>query len=92
MIIPDRKKAIGVILSKMKPDGSQVEGGEMKNEEHIDEHEQALHSHAEDILSALHNKSAADLAKALNNFLEEHDMHEQEESPEEERAEHSEEE
>lgn len=90
MIIPDRKKAVGLIISKMKPDGTHENGAEVKNEEEIDEHDSALQAHAEDIINALHNKSASDLARALNNFLEEHDMHEESESPEEEREEHSE--
>lgn len=77
MIIPSKKKAVSVIISKMRPDGSMNEGGEVKNEVEADVKDSALHSHAEDMISAIHNKSPSDLMHAMRNFLSEHELHEE---------------
>lgn len=79
MMIPSKKKAIGVILSKYKPDGTYSDGGEVKNEVAMDVEHSALHSHAEDMIHAFHNKSPADLVRAMNNFMEEHELHQEKE-------------
>lgn len=74
-MIPDRKKAVGVIISRMKPDGAMHEGGEVKNEEQVDPNMEAFHSHAQSIMSAIHNKSPGEFVSAMKNFLAEHEAH-----------------
>jgi hypothetical protein len=82
MIIPDKKKAVGIIISKMKPDGSFSEGGEaMQNEEEMDSDMEAKKSIAADIIEAMHSKSAHDLMVALEAFFEECDREPHEEGP-----------
>lgn len=82
MIIPDKKKAVGVILSKYKPDGTYADGGEVKNEEQVMPDMEAFHSHAESIMSAIHNKSPGEFVTAMRNFLSEHELHEDQEQEE----------
>ena len=94
MIIPNKKKAIGVILANYKPDGSMSHGGDVMPEpeaEHdeVNVQQEALKSHAADMIEAMHNKSAHDLMEALYAFLEQREIHEEQESPEEEAQEHS---
>jgi hypothetical protein len=90
MMIPEKKKAIGIILSKYRPDGTMHDGGAvLKNEEELNAEHEALKSHAADIIEAIHSKSAHDLMVALVSFLEQHELHEESESEEEEKAEHS---
>lgn len=82
MIIPERKKAAGVILSKYKPDGSYADGGTVKSEEQVMPDMAAFHAHAESILSAVHNKSPGELVQAMKNFLAEHEAHSDKEDEE----------
>lgn len=90
MMIPDKKKAMGVILSRYKPDGTMSEGGEVKNEVEMDVKNSALHSHAADMITAIHNKSPSEFVSAMNNFLEEHQLHQDEpESDKEEPSDYS---
>lgn len=70
MIIPDRKKAVSVILSKMKPHGM-AEGGEVKDEAPVDAKDGALKAIAEDMLMAVEQKSPMDLVNALQAFMSE---------------------
>jgi len=77
MIIPGSKKPIGIIISKMHKDAKMSEGGEVKNEVEANVRDNALHSHAEDIMSSIHNKSPGDLVRAMKNFLEEHGLHQE---------------
>jgi hypothetical protein len=90
MIIPGKKKAFGIMISKLHKDSGMKDSSvAMKNEESIDEKSEALHSHAQSMIDAIHSKSPADLVEAMKSFLEEHDLHEASESKEEEKAEHS---
>lgn len=75
MILPEKKKAVGIILAKYKPDGSMAHGGVVNNEEQVDPNMEAFHSHAQSIMSAINNKSPAELVSAMKNFIEEHQMH-----------------
>lgn len=70
MIIPDRKKAVTVILSKMRGDGSE-KSQEVKSEESLDPHNEALKTISEDILQAISDKSAMDLSTALSALVRE---------------------
>lgn len=79
MIIPGKKKAFGIMISKMHKDGKMDEGPAMKNEVELDVKDSALHSHAEDMISAFHNKSPSELVSAMKNFLEEHGLHQENE-------------
>lgn len=80
MIIPEKKKAVSVILSKFKPDGSErTPDIEVKPEEEINEHDESLKAIAEDIMSAVESKSAHDLLVALRAFISECSMHEDDE-------------
>lgn len=76
MMHGDKKKAVGIILSRMNPEGKMAEGGVVKNEAGIDPQDAALHAHASDMMSAIHNKSPGDLVRAMKNFMEEHQLHE----------------
>ena len=68
MIIPDHKKTVSVILSKMgqKPD----------EKENMGENVEALHVAAEDLINAIHDKNALAVAEALKAFIELHESHE----------------
>lgn len=85
MIIPDKKKAVGIILSRMSPEAPKAPEMEMSEENHREEIMKAI---AADILEAMHSKSAHDLSNALCAFLEQHDLHEASESAKEEASEH----
>lgn len=87
MIIPNKKKAASIIVERMHPNEGYAKGGEVeKSDEEV--HQEAMKSIAADILQAIHSKSAEMLKSSLMSFLEQHDMHEASESPEEEAAEH----
>lgn len=81
-MIPDRKKAVGLIISKMHPDNKMSDGGEVKNEVEMDVKDSALHEHAKDIFSAIHNKSPHEFVQAMKNFMEEHQLHQDKEGEE----------
>lgn len=66
MMHDKNKGAVGIILSKMKPDGSESQGP-MKPEEDMSE-DADLHSIAEDMLMAMEQKSASGLVDALKAF------------------------
>lgn len=69
MIIPDRKKTVSVIISRMNPDGKPSGNLEVKPEEAIDERMGAIKSIAEEIMMAIKSGSAMDLAQALKAFM-----------------------
>ncbi len=81
MIPLDKKKAVGIILAKHK-DGGMAHGGVVNNEQQIDPNMEAFHSHAQSIMSAIHNKSPAELVSAMRNFLDEHEMHQDQDGEE----------
>lgn len=81
MIIPSKKKAVGIIISKMKDGGAMEDSAPMKNEEEMDENMEAKKSIAEDIMTAMHNKSSHDLMVALEAFFQECDREPHEEGP-----------
>lgn len=66
MIIPDKKKAISVILSKMNKDGSVTESHVAPETGAHDEYT----SFAEDIIHAIESKSVQKLASCLRAFHE----------------------
>lgn len=70
----DEKKALTTIISKRKSDGEKVSAAPMKTEEvkSEDGKEDPRHLAAQDILSAIHEKSADKLNQALQNH---HDLH-----------------
>lgn len=78
MIIPEKKKAVGIIMAKYKPDGTYADGGEVKNEEQIMPDMAPFHAHAQSIMSAIHNKSPGEFVTAMRNFLDAHELHEDE--------------
>jgi len=71
----DKKKAAGIILSKMHPDGHSedkqhfAQGGAVENVDHDFE---GLHAAAQEMMDAIHNKSPMDVHKALSSYLELH--------------------
>lgn len=67
MIIPDNKKTVSIILSKMKPGGGESRQ-EMPQEQAIDDKDEALKAIAEDMIKAFEDKSALDLVSALKAF------------------------
>lgn len=73
MIIPDRKKAVTMILSKLNSTetGEQTPGVEMKHEESAVAADQPLHAIAQDAISAFERKSPAELTSALKAFFAE---------------------
>lgn len=68
MIIPDKKKAVTVILSKLRPDGSETRQDVLPEDE-MDENDSDLKAIAEDMLHAYESKSASDLVTALKAFI-----------------------
>lgn len=70
IIIPDKKKAVGIILSRMHPEAPKAEEAP-KEESHRHE---ILKSIAADILEAIHSKSADDLYNALCSFMEQEEL------------------
>jgi hypothetical protein len=82
MIIPGKKKAIGVILSRMGgPDQ------EVKEEASMDSHDEAIKVIASELINAIESKSAmgvVDALKALIGEIQEMDEEQDEEMKEEE--------
>lgn len=72
MIIPDRKKAVSVILSKMGGDGAE-KSQEVKNETPGDDTQGALRAITEDVMQAFHDKSIEGLMSSLKAFCTEVD-------------------
>lgn len=68
MIIPDKRKAISVILARHNTSGVQ-DHAEMKPEHEMDDGDANLKSIAEDVIRALEQKSAHDLMMALRAFV-----------------------
>lgn len=82
MMIYDHKKAIATMMAKKDPKDGSMSTAPMKPES-VKKEDGSLdgrHSAAEDILMAIHEKSAAKLMEALSNF---YDLHEMEESAQE---------
>ncbi|HNJ37813.1 MAG TPA: hypothetical protein PL071_07325 [Nitrosomonas sp.] len=67
MIIPDNKKTVSIILSKMKPGGGESRQ-DVVPEQAIDDKDEALKAIAEDMIKAFEDKSAMDLVSALKAF------------------------
>jgi len=84
MIIPDQKKSVTVILSKLKPEGSKEQEG--LPEEVIDEHMGILKGIAEDAMQAIKDGSAHDLAVAMKSFWQEMELAEEEAEGEEDES------
>ena len=70
----DKKKAANVILSRMHKDGHES-GGEIKPEHAVDQAFEGLHVASQDMINAIHSKSAMDFHKALSSYLEQHKGH-----------------
>ncbi len=83
MIIPDNKKTVSIILSKMKPGGEESRQ-EVKPEQAIDDKDETLKAIAEEMLKAFEDKSAMDLVSALKAFWNQIQIsdEEQDEQPE----------
>jgi hypothetical protein len=83
MIIPDNKKTVSIILSKMKPGGGESRQ-EVKPEQAIDDKDETLKAIAEEMLKAFEDKSAMDLVSALKAFWNQIQIsdEEQDEQPE----------
>jgi len=85
MLIHDKKHALMSILSKKSKDGS-VSASPMKSEitKEEDGSLDGRHSAAEDIMSAIHEKSAHKLMEAMANFHDLHSAHKEDEEESEE--------
>jgi hypothetical protein len=70
----DKKKAANVILSRIHKDGHES-SGEMKPEHAVDQAFEGLHVASQDMINAIHSKSAMDFHKALSSYLEQHKGH-----------------
>lgn len=68
MIFGDKKKAIGVIMSRINEDGRETGSATLKNEASLDEKGEAMQAIGSEILSAIQGGSAIDLAQALQAF------------------------
>ncbi len=74
MIIPDQKKAVMTIMAKRSPKDGATSSAPMKSEV-VKEEDGAMdgrHAAAQDVMMAMHEKSAHKLMEALANFM---DMH-----------------
>lgn len=81
MIIPDRKKAVTAILSKLKDaqTGEQTPGTPMRTEDTTVAADQPLYAIAQDAIAAFDRKSPGDLVSALKAFFAEMENAEPEE-------------
>jgi DNA phosphorothioation-dependent restriction protein DptG len=70
MIIPGGRKTVSVILSKMKPNGTE-QMGETRPEEEMNGSDGSLKAIADDIMMAFQSKSSHDLMTALKAFMKE---------------------
>lgn len=68
MIIPDKRKAVSVILARHNTDGVQ-DMAQMKSEHEINDGDANLKSIAEDMIRAFEQKSAHDLMRSLSAFI-----------------------
>lgn len=66
MFLNDKKKAVSVILSKVRPDGSESESEVAEEAKEGGEYE----AFAEDLLAAIESKSVQSLAQVLRSFHE----------------------
>lgn len=64
MIIPEKKKTVSIILSKLKPSGAE-QSADVQNEDHLDDHA-PLKIIAEDMMLAFKNGSISGLQDALD--------------------------
>lgn len=70
MILPERKQAVAMILSKLHDgEGKESKPVEMKNEHTVVEDDQPLHAIASDAIRAFETKSPTDLMHALRAFF-----------------------
>lgn len=74
MIIPDDKRAVMTIISKRSPKGDSLGAMPQQVESSRDEHAvpDPRHAAAQDMIMAMHEKSAEKLKEAMANF---HDLH-----------------
>lgn len=87
MIIPERRRAVGMILSKFgkKEEMPHMsEGGELKK---VGESEMpnmaAKHAHMQAMISAIHNNDHEQATQHMMNFLHEHELHAEKQKDEE---------
>lgn len=73
MIIPDSKKTVTMILSRMGEDRKMTDT-EIKPERENREEDEGFRVIAEEILEAIQEKSTSGLARALRNFVEQHEL------------------
>lgn len=86
MIIPQKKRAAAIIVAHMnKPKDGYSEGGSIDGvgESEMSPHLEAKAAHADSMIEAMHNKDPHALVSAMNNFLAEHELHQEEEGEEE---------
>lgn len=76
MIIPERKRAVTAILSKMKPEKLSM-GGEVGKQPAPDM--EAKHAHMQRMIESIKNEDHVGAVEHMNNFLEEHQLHQQKE-------------
>jgi hypothetical protein len=69
VFLPDKKKAVSVILAKMKPGGGESHQ-EIKPEAEINDHDEILKSIAEDLMQGVKDGSAHDVMMALKAFMD----------------------
>lgn len=90
MIIPSKKKAVSVIISQFRPEApmnKMADGGEAPQDSEMPPHLEAKAAHADSMIDAMHNKDPHALVAAMDNFLREHELHQEE--PEEEPSDYS---
>lgn len=68
MILPEKKQAVAMILSKRLGADGESEPVEMKNEQTTVESDQPLHAIASDAIRAFESKSPTNLMHALKAF------------------------
>lgn len=87
MFIPEKKKAVSVIIERMHKNSRYGHGGEVEMESEMPPHLEAKAAHADSMIEAMHNKDPHALVAAMNAFLNEHELHQEE--PEEEESDYS---
>lgn len=83
MIIPEKKRAVAMILSQKHKEPHMSEGGSVPEDSAMSPHLEAKAAHAASMIGALHNKDPHAMVEAMDNFLREHELHQEEDKEEE---------
>lgn len=64
-----------MIVGRIGKDGAYSSGGEVPQDSEMSPHLEAKSAHADSMIEAMHNKDPKALVAAMDNFLNEHQLH-----------------